>query len=238
MRSISVFTIVFSLFILLGSCKDIAFNNPLDPDASKEVLQIIRVMETSLSGQGDLAFDGEKFWKISIYGGLTAIDRESGTVIRSFSTEPGTGVAFFRNELYVCRGEGENILHVIDPLSGDILDRVSTSGIYPGFLAVSGDRLIIYDVRSSGIFEYDPGTGNAPRLFEIPGMNVGGMEIYKGGLLISDMNTDTIYRFSLSGAVQDVFSAPAAGMGGLTVDNNDYIYLFMLDGKIYKVSLP
>lgn len=238
MKSISASIIVFSLFLFINSCKDIAFDNPLDPDASKEVLQIIRVMETPLSGKGDLAFDGEKFWKISIYGGLTAIDRESGTIIRSFSAEPGTGVTFYRDELYLCKGEGENILYVIDPLAGDILNRISTSGVYPGFLAVSGDRLIIYDVRSSGIFEYDPETGDVPRLFEIPGINVGGIEVYKGGLLISDMNSDTIYRFSLSGSVQDVFSAPESGIGGLTVDNNDYIYLLMLDGKIYKVSLP
>lgn len=238
MKSISVSIIVFNLFILLNACKNIAFDNPLDPDASKEVLQIIRVIETPLSGQGDLAFDGEKFWKISIFGSLTAIDRESGTIIRSFSAEPASGVTFFRDELYTCKGEGENILYVIDPLSGDVLNRISTSGIYPGFLAVSNDRLIVYDTRSSGIFEYDPETGNAPRLFEIPGMNVGGIDIYKGGLLISDMNTDTIYRFSLNGSVLDVFSSPATGLGGLTVDNNDYIYLFMMDGKIYNVSLP
>ncbi len=238
MKSISVSIIAFNLLILLGSCKDIAFNNPLDPNASKEVLQIIRITETPLSGQGDLTFDGEKFWKISPFGGLSAIDRESGTIIRSFSTEPGTGITFYQDELYICKGEGENILYVTDPLSGDTLNQISTSGIYPGFLTASNDRLIVYDVRSSGIFEYDPETGNAPRLFEIPGMNVGGIEIYKGGLLISDMNTDTIYHFSLNGAVRDVFSAPAAGIGGLTVDNNDYIYLFMMDGKIYKVSLP
>ena len=52
------------------------------------------------------------------------------------------------------------------------------------------------------------------------------------------MNTDTIYRFTLSGDVINVFSSPAPGVGGLTVDTSDYVYLFMLDGKIYKVSLP
>lgn len=242
MKSISVFIILFSIGILavLNSCKDIAFNNPLDPNASKEVLKVIRVMDTPFSGRGDAMFDGEKFWKISIYGDLTAIDRESGALIRSFSIEPGTGVGFFRNVIYTCNGQGENILYTVDPLSGDILNRISTRDIYPGYLTVSvtDDRLIIYDVRSAGIFSYDPGTGVALRLFAASGMSVGGIEVYKGGLLITDMNTDAIYLFAMNGSVMNVFLSPAPGIGGVAVDNSDYIYLFMMDGKIYKVSLP
>jgi outer membrane protein assembly factor BamB len=237
---ISVFIIVFSVLAGYSGCKDIVFNNPLDPNASKDVVSVIRVIETPLAGRGDIAFDGEKIWKIGISGNLTAVDRESGAVIRSFAVVPGTGVGFFMDSIYLCGGEGqgENILVVVDPLSGDILNRVSTGDIYPGFLAAYHDRLILFDVRSAGIFEYDPGTGNATRLFEISGLNIGGIAVYRGGLLISDMNTDSIYRFSLSGSAADVYTSPAAGIGGLTVDNSDYVYLCMLDGKIYKVSLP
>jgi len=242
MKSISAFITLFSIIILaiVTSCKDIAFNNPLDPNASKEVLKIIRVIETQLGGRGDAAFDGEKFWKIDLYGGLTALDRESGTMIRSFFAVPGTGVSFFRNVIYLCNGQGENILYTVDPLSGDILDRISTRDIYPGYLAASeaDDRLIIYDVRSAGIFRYDPETGAATRLFAASGMSVGGIEVYKGGLLITDMNTDAIYLFAMNGAVINVFLSPAPGIGGVAVDSSDYIYLFMMDGKIYKVSLP
>jgi hypothetical protein len=240
MKLISVSITTFSIFILtfFYACKDIAFNNPLDPDASKPVLNIIRVIETPLSGEGDLTFDGEKFWKIDNLGNLTAIDRESGAVIRSFFTEAGTGVTFFRDGLYVCNGKGENILYSIEPLSGDILNRISTTGILPGFLTVFEDRLLIYDVRSEGIFQYDLETGNTVRLFDMSGIAVGGIEFYKGGLLVSDMNTDFIYRYSLNGDVIDAFTTSATGIGGLTVDTSDYIYLFTLEGKIYKVSLP
>jgi len=233
--------LIFTLIIFsLNSCKDIVFNNPLDPDASKDVVTVIRVIETSLGGKGDIAFDGEKIWKINNIGNLTAFDRESGTVIRSFFAAPGTGVGFFRDSIYLCNGEreGENILVVIDSLSGDILNRVSTRDIFPGFLAAYNDRLLIFDVRSAGIFEYDLESGNSTRLFEVSGLNIGGIAIYKNGLLISDMNSDSIYRFSLTGEVLDVFTSPAAGVGGLTVDNSNNVYLFMLDGKIYKVSLP
>ena len=70
------------------------------------------------------------------------------------------------------------------------------------------------------------------------GLNIGGMTAYKNGLLITDMNTDTLYRFDFSGAVTDVYTSPASGTGGAAVDSGNYVYLLMLDGKIYKVSLP
>jgi sugar lactone lactonase YvrE len=234
----ALLSVVIILFNSFYSCKDIVFNNPLDPNASKDVLTVIRVIETTLAGRGDLSFDGEKIWKIDLAGNLVAIDRESGIVIRSFSTDPGTGVSFFKDKIYICNGEGENVLLSVDPLSGDILNRVSTREIHAGFLTDSNDQLLVFDVRSSGVFEYNPETGNSTRLFEISGLNVGGIALYKDGLLISDMNTDAIYRFGLSGDVINVFSSPASGVGGLTVDTSDYVYLFMLDGKIYKVSLP
>lgn len=234
----ALLSVVIILFNSFYSCKDIVFNNPLDPNASKDVLTVIRVIETTLAGRGDLSFDGEKIWKIDLSGNLVAIDRESGIVIRSFTTDPGTGVSFFKDKIYICSGEGENILVSVDPLSGDILNRVSTREIHAGFLTSTNDQLLVFDVRSSGVFEYNPETGDSTRLFEISGLNVGGIALYKDGLLISDMNTDTIYRFGLSGDVINVFSSPASGVGGLTVDTSDYVYLFMLDGKIYKVSLP
>jgi hypothetical protein len=234
----ALLSVVIILFNSFYSCKDIVFNNPLDPNASKDVLTVIRVIETTLAGRGDLSFDGEKIWKIDLSGNLVAIDRESGIVIRSFSTDPGTGVSFFKDKIYICNGEGENVLLSVDPLSGDILNRVSTREIHAGFLTDSNDQLLVFDVRSSGVFEYNPETGDSTRLFEISGLNVGGIAMYKDGLLISDMNTDAIYRFGLSGDVINVFSSPASGVGGLTVDTSDYVYLFMLDGKIYKVSLP
>ncbi len=232
---ISVFFILFSLFF---SCKDIVFNNPLDPNASKGVLDIIRVIDTTLSGAGDIGFDGEKFWKIDLSGNLTAFDRESGIILRSFSSQPGTGVSFLKDRLYSGNAQGDNTLIILDPLSGDLLNRISTRQIYPGFLATYRDQLLIFDVRSSGIFQFNPDTNESVRLFEVSGLNIGGIDIYKDSLLITDMNTGSLYRFSLSGQVMNVFTAPASGVGGVGVDSSDYVYLFMLNGKIYKVSLP
>ncbi|MCP4213125.1 MAG: hypothetical protein GY765_00645 [bacterium] len=234
---VTIFCVAVTL-LFCGGCKDIAFNNPLDPDASKEVLEIIRVMDTQLLGGGDLAFDGEKIWKAGNFGDLTAVDMESGITIRTFATGAASGVCFFGDALHLCGASGENILEVIDPLSGDVLNRISTTGIYPGFLAVSGGQMLVYDTRSSGIFSYEPGTGLAERLFDVSGINIGGIALYRNSLLVSDMNTDTVYRFSLAGGVLEVLSSPASGIGGLTVDDEDYVYIFTMDGKIYKVSLP
>lgn len=235
-----VFIIFFSIGFLgiLGGCKDIVFNNPLDPDASQEVLQVVRVVQTSLSGRGDIAFDGEKFWKIDLLGNLDGFDRESGTIIRSFSATSGSGVTIWENNIYYCGGEGGNILYSLDPLSGEIINRVSTRELYPSLIAAFGDRFILYDTRSSGIFEYEPGTGRSVRLFELSGFSPGGLEGFRGGLLISDTSSDTIYHFSLSGEVLARYSSPAPGVSGVAVDYSDYVYLLMMDGNLYKVSIP
>ncbi|MGE5340036.1 MAG: hypothetical protein ACM3SY_01025 [Candidatus Omnitrophota bacterium] len=232
--SVFIITLSFASF----SCKDIVFDNPLDPNASKDVVKVIRVIDTALTGAGDITFDGEKFWKINALGDVSAFDMESGITIRSFQIVPGTGIAFLHNVLYLCSGQRENTLYVVDPLSGDIVNRISTRDMYPGYIAAFNNELIVFDVRSSGIFRYDPETGTAVRLFEMAGLTVGGMAVYKNGLLISDGNTHSIYHFSMTGDVIHVFSSPATGIGGIAVDNSDYVYLFMMDGKVYKVSLP
>lgn len=237
---------ILLLLVLLGcsTCRDVIFNNRLDPNASKEMVEIIRVIDTGLGGKGDLCFDGEKFWKIDGAGNLNAIDRESGAIIRSFPAEPGTGISFFDNMLYFCQGDGNNILYTMDPLSGDILNRVSTGSIAPAFITSKDNKLIIYDSRSSGIFEYDTETGNLVSLFQVPGINIGGIESFRQGLLITDMNTNSLYYFLWNGTVDNVYSSPAAGIVGVTADTaattneTSYVYLMMLDGKIYKVQIP
>ena len=235
---ISGFIILFNILviILLGSCKDIIFNNPLDPQATPEAVQIIKVISTSLSGKGDICYDGEKFWKIESYGSLNAFDMESGTIIRTYPVDAGTGVIFFENKLYTCKGD--NIIISLDPLSGEILNRISTTDLYPGYLTTDFSSLIIYDLRSSSFFNYDLKTGTSNRLFQVSGLAIGGIEIYGEGVLVTDMNSDSIYYFALNGTIINVFRSPASGIGGITVDGRDYVYLFTLDGKIYKISLP
>lgn len=235
---ISVSIIVFSIFAVLlpVSCKDVIFNNPLDPEASAEAVQIIKVITTPLTGKGDICFDGEKFWKIESYGSLNAFDMESGVIIRNYLVDSGTGVVFFDHKLFICRGE--NILITVDPLSGEILNRVSTADLYPAYLTTDNISLIMFDARSSNFFRYDPATGTPTRLFQVSGLNIGGIEIYGDGILVTDMNSDSIYYFSMTGAINKVFRSPAGSVGGITVDGRNYVYLFTLDGKIYTISLP
>jgi outer membrane protein assembly factor BamB len=234
---------VYTFFLVwiafsLGACKDIVFNNPLDPNGSKDVVKVIKIIDTPLSGIGDLTFDGEKLWKINPFGNLTAVDRETGTVIRSFFSVPGTGISFYGDAIYIAGNEDQNIIVTVDPLSGDVLTQISARDVFPRFLAAGNGILYVYDERSSGIFQFDPIGGDAQRLFELSGLNIGGMAFYKGGLLISDMNSDSLYRFTISGEPIAVYTSPAAGIGGLSVDNSDYVYLFTLDGNLYKVTLP
>lgn len=224
-------------FIILSeSCKDVIFNNPLDPEASIETLQIVKIMTTGLSGEGDIAYDGEKFWKINNFGILSAFDIESGVVIRTISTVPGTGLATLQDKLYIC--SGNNIISSYDPLSGDLIDQISTGDLYLGFLSPMEDKLLVYDLRSFGFFEYDPATGSSSPLFQISGVNIGGIEYYQGGVLFTDLNSNSIYHYSLAGDMLNMYLSPATGTSGITVDGSGYLYLFTLDGQIYKVSLP
>jgi hypothetical protein len=231
-------TIVFVLgFIILSeSCKDVIFNNPLDPNASLETPQIVKIISTGLSGTGDINYDGEKCWKINNYGSLNAFDVESGVIIRTISTVPGTGLATLQDKLYIC-GES-NIISSYDPLSGDLIDRISTGDLYPKFLSPMDDRLLLYDLRSLGFYEYEPESGNATPLFQLSGVDIGGMEFFQGGVLFTDVNANSIYYYSLEGEMVNVYLSPATATTGITVDDSGYLYLFSLNGQVYKVSLP
>jgi hypothetical protein len=228
--------LVLGFVILSESCKDIIFNNPLDPDASLETPQIVKIIPTSLSGAGDIAYDGEKCWKINEFGSLNAFDIESGVTIRTISTVPGTGLATLLDKMYIC-GES-NIISTYDPLSGDLIDRISTGDLYPKFLSPMEDRLLMYDIRSLGFYEYQPETGMSTPLFQLSGVDIGGIEYYQGGVLFTDIIANSIYHYTLDGEMVNVYLSPAAATTGITVDGSGYLYLFTLDGQINKVSLP
>jgi outer membrane protein assembly factor BamB len=228
--------LVLAFITLFSTCKDVVFNNPLDPNASKEALRLIQVLKSGVSGKGDLAFDGEKIWKISDNGNLYALDMESGLTIRTIPSVYGSGLGFLQDTIYVC--DGSNILQTLDPLSGDLLNQVSTTDLYPAYIAIAEGKLLLYDRRSASFLTFEPDTGEAERLFQVSGLSPGGIETFRGGILLTDTNTDSIYYFSYTGGVINVYRSPAAGITGITVDDRDYIYLFTLDGHIYKVTLP
>lgn len=228
--------LLWVFIIFFESCKDIIFNNPLDPDASLDTLRVVKIIPTSLVGEGDLAYDGEKFWKISTTGGLQAVDVESGVIIRSLPTRPGTGVAVLQDRIYICNGE--NILYSYDPLSGDLIDQISTVDLYPSFLSTLDDRLLLYDKRSYSFFRYEPASGAVEQLFQISGVAIGGIESVAGGVLFTDRNSNSIYHYALDGDMLNVYLSPAAGTAGISTDNGSYIFLLTLDGQLYKVSLP
>jgi len=228
--------LVLVCIFLFSTCKDVIFNNPLDPDASRELLKIIKNISTDLSGEGDITNDGEKLWKINSVGGVYAFDIESGVIIRSISGITGTGICLVEDRLFIC--DGSNILYSYDSLSGDLLDQISTTDIYPAFLSSFNGLIFLFDLRSSSFFQYDPITGSSEQLFQVTGFEVGGVEIFREGILFSDRNTNTIYYYSMEGEMINMYLSPATSTQGLTVDSSDYIYLLTLDGQLYKVSLP
>ena len=222
--------------ISFNSCKDIIFNNPLDPNASKGVMKTVKIITTPFSGDGDICYDGEKLWKISPFGKLVAIDLESGTKIREITGYGGYGIIYNKDNLYLA--SGYDYLTVLNALSGDLEQNLLTSNIYFKFLTVRTDKIIGFDTKSSYFIELNLENYTTKELFLLSGFNIGGIAMYGDDIIITERDSNSVYVFNMSGKVKDVYSAPFTNVCGVAVDNSYNIYLSALDGKVYKVILP
>ncbi len=229
--------ILLSVFIIsFNSCKDIIFNNPLDPNASKGVMKTVKIFSTAFKGEGDICFDGEKLWKISPYGRLIAFDIESGAKIRELSVEGGYGISYYNDKIFI--GLSYDYLILINSLSGELEQNLLTPNIYFKFITVRQNKIIGFDTKSSYFIEFDLVSYKKRELFNLSGFNIGGISMYGEDIIITEKDTDSVYLFDEQGGVKAVYSAPTNNITGVAVDNNLYIYLASADGKIYKVILP
>ncbi len=231
---LKIIVLILVYIAIFNSCRDISFNNPLDPNASKESAKLIKIIDTTVSGIGDIDYKDGKIWKTTL-SGTYMIDVESGTIIRSISGKSGNGIALFEGRLYICNGD--NNIQVYDSLSGELVKQILTSDIYPQYCCFLEDKLIVFDNRSKSIFSLDIETGDSIRLFEVSGIDLSGLCTYNGGLLVANDQTDSIYSFSMGGEILNVFRSPATDIAGITSDDN-IIYISNINGQIYKVSLP
>lgn len=230
----AIFILAFAL--AFSGCRDVIFDNPFDPNASRIEVKILKIMDTRLSGNGDLCFDGEKLWFASEGGTLYAVDPDSGIITRElYVGGTPSGITFFEGRLYV--GILECSILVLDPLSGDILVEFPMGEKIPAFLTNFGEKLIVYDTRSSSVFEFDPDTGVFSFMFKITGFQVSGIEEWLGNIVIVERANLSIYIFRPSGEIEKTYASPTNFPGGIARDNLDNFYLFSTDGKLYKLSL-
>jgi len=212
---LKIIVLILVSITIFNSCRDISFNNPLDPNASKEAAKLIKIIDTTVSGIGDIDYKEGKIWKTTL-SGTYMIDVESGTIIRSISGKSGIGIALFEGKLYVCNSD--NNIQVYDSLSGELVKQILTSNIYPQYCCFLEEKLIVFDSSSKSIA-------------------LSGLCTYNGGLLVANDQTDSIYSFSMGGEILKVFRSPATDIVGITSDDN-IIYISNINGQIYKVSLP
>jgi outer membrane protein assembly factor BamB len=230
--------IILAGIFIFNSCKDVIFNNPLDPDASKEDLRIIKTISTKLIGAGDISYDGEKIWKADISGIISSFETISGSILKTLYASSSTGIAFHNDTLYIVN-RNTNTIKCFDPLSGQLNQSIITGNFYFQFLASYQDELIAFDSRSSNIVRFNPKTGKSLNLFQLSGMSLGGLAIYQNKIIFSEQNSNSVYFLSLSGEVLNVYNSPVQGMSGITADSqNAFIYIFTIDGKLHKVTVP
>ena len=186
-----IYLLVFIIFF--SSCKDIIFNNPLDPNASKGVLKTVKIITTNVTGDGDLCYDGEKLWKISPFGRLVALDIDSGAKIREFSGFGGDGADYYNEKIYI--SSGYDYLTLVNVLSGDLEQNLLTSNTYFKFIAFKDGKIIGFDTKSSYFIEFNLETYEKKKLFRLTGFNIGGISVYGDDLIITEKDSDSVYLF-------------------------------------------
>jgi hypothetical protein len=228
----------FLLPVLFNACGDVVYNNPLDPDASRDELRLLRSVPAPVGGGGDMAHDGEKIWKADPAGSLTAIEPLSGTALRTLSPGACSGVAWYQAQLWLCQGQS-NLLRIYDPLSGSLVKTVSTGAYFFRYVTVHGSRLIGWDERSGHLVRFDPESGQGEVLFRPGGLVPGGLAVHEDWLLLAEVNSQSVFLFDWSGQVLAVYRSPVQGLSGICVDpRSGTIYLCTLHGTLCQVALP
>ncbi len=227
----------FLFLILFSSCRDIVFDNPFDPNLSKLQVKILKVVDTTLKGNGDLCWDGEKLWFASENGTLYALEPESATVLREIPVGGmPSGITFLQGLLYVSFGADGDLI-TVDPVSETVINEMPMGDRLPQLITTDGNLLFIYDSRTESIYSFNQETGEFSFLFKITGFRPSGMEYSGGNIVLVERTNLSIYVISLSGEIQKTYDSPTNYPGGITVDGMGNFYLISTDGKLYKISL-
>ncbi len=231
---VKVFIVLGLVTVFSQACRNVIFDNPLDPNASRPELLVVKVVDTEIRGKGGMCWDGEKLWKVA-EGSLFALEPESGSVLKSFPLGNGAvGVAFLNQSLYVAYQDGH--IDVVDPVSGTVLDRFSLGEVRPSYIASSQDRLFVFDELSKGLIALTLPGGMQP-LFSLSGFECGGLEGMDGKLAFVEAASLVLYLFEENGRVHSSYDIPPAEPSGLAWDGA-FLYLFSVDGRLYRLSLP
>ena len=103
-----------------------------------------------------VTFDGQHVWLAS-GGQLTALDPDSGEVVRSIDVAAHAGTAFDGTHLYQL---AEDRIQKIDPATGQVLTTIPAPGNGgDSGMAWAEGRLWVGEYRARKIHQVDPGTG-------------------------------------------------------------------------------
>ena len=173
---------------------------------------------------GGVTYDGEHVW---VAGGstLSAIDPESGTIVRSIEVAAHAGTAFDGKHLYQI---AENRIQKIDPESGRVLSTIPSPGEGgDSGLAWAEGTLWVGQYRARKIHQIDPESGAILRTIEsnrfVTGVTWVDGELWHG---TSEGDESEVRRVDpRTGKVLEQLEMPAGmGVSGLESDGADRLY--------------
>ncbi|MFC2161659.1 hypothetical protein ACFLRX_08420, partial [Acidobacteriota bacterium] len=165
------------------------------------------------------------------------LNRLSGALVRALSSPlpTTTGIAYDGQDLWVCSETSVDV-YKINIFNGDIQKRLYLQRGAFTAIEFGLDSLWLADALTNEILRIDPETAEVTASFPNPGTFVSGIAFDGVNLLLSDLNTLTIYQVATDGTVLRVFLSPGQSPQGLAHDGN---FLWSVDGdqKIYQLRV-
>jgi hypothetical protein len=232
-KSLSVFLIVFSILIL-GSCKDRIFNNPLDPDRDIRAYEIELTLLVPGISPMDLTFAMDSLWVVDSISRVLSLNFNSGMIIREIHVDRTVnGICYDGADLWLTvRGSSEVIR--VNIINGHVLQTLQLPKGDFHSIDHHEYRLYISDRLSRSILIVDAETGNVEATVVHPGFSLDGVAFDGTDLWTVDAIQMRIYQMDDTGGNIRVYQAPGQSAAGLAI-NSDNIWCGDSAEKIYKL---
>ncbi|MBI2568192.1 MAG: hypothetical protein HYV63_14285 [Candidatus Schekmanbacteria bacterium] len=224
--------------LLLGGCADHPFDNPLDPDAAADEIQVLAVYQIAAQDPWDLAWDGLSVVVVDAAAAKAILlDPLTASEQRGMYS-PGDSM----------RGVASNgtDYYVLDPLrsrayrlsaGGGVLASFSISARDAVAADLTGDSLWVLDRDSATIHQIEIPGGQEVATLKTAVRHPTGLLVRPDHIWLSAESEGRVYRLSRSaGTVEAVLDAPGSNPRGLAFDG-EHLWIVDRSGTLFKTRL-